>query len=54
MDEDPIKITTNRFVLKSDCVKELNKQVNSELHASLVYFQMVIQLSMFVLTKMFL
>jgi len=37
---DDIPVTPNRYTLKSECLRELNYQINSELHASLVYMNM--------------
>jgi len=37
---DEIPIVSNRYVLKSDCLHQLNIQVNNELYASMVYMNM--------------
>lgn len=39
-DQKDIKLKPNRYELKSECLQELNKQINSELYASLVYMNM--------------
>jgi len=37
---DDLPIKSNRYEMKSECIRELNIQVNSELYASMVYMNM--------------